>query len=215
MQCAEKRSPAQTRRDETKKKKKLEIGIDSPTREEVSQLLKSVRGPFRPFLIAAAYTGMRASELRGLRWCDVDFDAQPIHVRQRADRYGEFDAPKSDAGTRSIPVGPFVINTLKQWRNDRKKEVAKFDQKADFDPVFLTQRGTVQKYTNIRKQQPIPFMKEAGVVDEEGKAKYTGLHAFWQFHCSWLLNRKEAGGRGATPAGRAEAYGSYCARIDL
>lgn len=88
------------------------------------------------------------------------------------------------------------MNTLERWRNDRKKEVAKFNQKADLDLVFPTQRVTVQQYTNIRKQQPIPLMKEAGVVDEEGKAKYTDLHSFWHLYCSWLLNRKEAGGLG-------------------
>jgi integrase len=31
------------------------------------------------------FCGLRASELRGLRWIDVDFEARLINVAQRAD----------------------------------------------------------------------------------------------------------------------------------
>jgi hypothetical protein len=36
-------------------------------------------------------------------------------LRQRADRYNEMGKPKSEAGERTIPLGPFVVNTLKEW----------------------------------------------------------------------------------------------------
>ena len=70
----------------------------------------------RPFLITAIFTGLRSSELRGLRWVDVDLKNGELHVRQRADRYNEMGKPKSEAGERIIPLGPFVVNTLKEWR---------------------------------------------------------------------------------------------------
>jgi integrase len=34
----------------------------------------------------------------------------------------------------------------------------------------------------------------AGVVNAEGGAKYTGLHALRHFYASWLINRKRDGG---------------------
>ena len=43
-------------------------------------------GRWRPLLLTAIFTGLRASELRGLRWADVDLDKRELHVRQRADR---------------------------------------------------------------------------------------------------------------------------------
>ena len=61
---------------------------------------------------------MRLSELRGLRWSDVDIDAGVIHVRQRADTWGTIGPTKSRAGKRDIPLAPIVVNTLKQWRAD-------------------------------------------------------------------------------------------------
>jgi integrase len=71
---------------------------------------------WRPLIVTAIFTGMRASELRGLRWCDVDLDAGTIRVTQRADAWGKIGSPKSAAGTRSIPLTPMVINTLRQWK---------------------------------------------------------------------------------------------------
>ena len=51
-------------------------------------------------VVTAVFTGLRASELRGLRWEDVDLDHGELTVRQRADRWGSIGSPKSDAGKR-------------------------------------------------------------------------------------------------------------------
>jgi integrase len=42
-------------------------------------------------------------------------------------------------------------------------------------------------------------MVRAVVVNEEGKAKYSGLHSLRHFYASWLINRKEDGGLGLPP----------------
>ena len=55
-------------------------------------------------MLTAIFTGLRASELRGLRWQDVDLKSGELHVRQRADRYSEIGKPKSKAGTRTVPL---------------------------------------------------------------------------------------------------------------
>jgi integrase len=56
------------------------------------------------------FTGLRASELRGLAWKDIDLTAgSSLTVRQRTDRYCEIGSPKSSAGQRSIPLLPIVV----------------------------------------------------------------------------------------------------------
>jgi integrase len=40
---------------------------------------------WRTLVLVAVFCGLRASELRGLRWADVDFDARLVCVSQRAD----------------------------------------------------------------------------------------------------------------------------------
>jgi integrase len=38
--------------------------------------------------LTAIFSGLRASEIRGLRFIDIDLDRNELHVRQRADAYG-------------------------------------------------------------------------------------------------------------------------------
>ena len=92
---------------------KLAAGRDIPSKKEVQTMLAMADGRWRPLLITAIFTGMRSSELRGLTWVDVDFEQKVIHVRQRADHWGEIGAPKSAAGDRKIPMSPMVANALR------------------------------------------------------------------------------------------------------
>jgi integrase len=94
----------------------LRAGVDFPTMSELNTLIENSAGRWRPFVITAIFTGMRLSELRGLRWSDVDLDAGVIHVRQRADGWRKIGPTKSKAGMRDIPLTPMALNTLKQWR---------------------------------------------------------------------------------------------------
>ena len=64
-------------------------------------------------LLTAIFTGLRISELRGLRWDDVDLKRAELHVRQRADRYNTIGKPKSAAGERVIPLPPMLVNMLR------------------------------------------------------------------------------------------------------
>ena len=94
----------------------LREGRDFPSRAELKMLLDKAPPRWRAFIVTAVFTGMRASELRGLRWTDVDFDRGVIQVRQRADAWGNLGAPKSAAGKRDIPLTPLALNTLRTRR---------------------------------------------------------------------------------------------------
>jgi integrase len=82
----------------------VRAGVDFPSMSELNLLIDSAAPRWRPFIVTAIFTGMRMSELRGLRWSDVDLDAGIIHVRQRADDWGTMGPPKSRAGKRDIPL---------------------------------------------------------------------------------------------------------------
>jgi integrase len=54
-------------------KKRVEAGVDFPTKDEIRRIIEAAEeGRWRTVLIVAAFTGLRASELRGLRWSDID-----------------------------------------------------------------------------------------------------------------------------------------------
>ena len=66
---------------------KLKEGVDFPSKAEIRALLDTVSDRWRAFFVVAIFTGLRASELRGLRWADVDLDAGKLTVSQRADAW--------------------------------------------------------------------------------------------------------------------------------
>ncbi|CDZ60455.1 Site-specific recombinase, phage integrase family [Neorhizobium galegae bv. orientalis] len=185
------------RRQEKRQKGKLEVGVDIPTREEIKALVAALDDHWRPLLVTAIFTGMRSSELRGLRWQDVNFKKGEISVNQRADQFKAIGPTKSEAGVRAIPVPPLVIAALKAH---------KLKQPNGAHLVFANPDGEPRSHTNIINKGLMPAMMRAGVtvesaeLDEDGKlilkAKYTGLHALRHFYASWLINRKEDGGLG-------------------
>jgi len=125
--------------------------IRVPEKEEVRRLIEAATERFRPTLVVSVLCGLRASELRGLRWGDVDLNAHLIHVRQRADAFNAFGDPKSAAGRRSVPLGPLVTNVLKQWKLACPPSPS--------DLVFPSRRGTVQgarKYSQAAFQTTLP-----------------------------------------------------------
>ena len=143
-------------------------------------------------MMTLIFTGLRASELRGLRWQDVDLDARKLHVRQRADIWGTMDHPKSQAGERSIPLSRHVVNALREWKLACPK--------SELDLVFASRNGTPLNHANIVSQGLMPLLMRAGICvpNEKGnmEAKYKGLHCFRHFYASWCLNRIEDGGLG-------------------
>lgn len=181
--------------------KRLQYGIDIPTMAEVRAILSTVEGRYRPLLITAIFTGLRASELRGLMWRDVDFEKAQLHVRQRADKYHVLGMPKSDAGQRTIPLTPMVMNSLNEWRL--------VCPKGDLNLVFPNGEGNVEWHQNIIKRGLLPTMVKAGVTVSTGKfdgagnpiaaAKYTGLHALRHWFASWCINSKADGGLELSP----------------
>lgn len=182
--------------------KRLKVGVDIPEPAEIRALLKAAEGRTRPFLMLAVTTGLRASELRGLRWSDVDFKRKGLHVRQRADRYRQIGPPKSEAGERTVPIPTETLACLREWR------LACPPGKLGL--VFPTGFGTIESHANLINRVLAPTMIAAGVSvvkkdaggkvvhDKKGKpirlAKYTGLHALRHFFASWCINRKVDGG---------------------
>jgi integrase len=76
-----------------------------------------VLGPvLRVVVLAAAMTGLRQSELLGLRWRDVDWAAQRIRVRNTFVRGEHSTDGKSDLSTRrSVPMTDRLAGELDRW----------------------------------------------------------------------------------------------------
>jgi integrase len=168
-------------------KKKLKTGVDIPTPDEIKRMIHAAKDAgSRSRLLTLAFTGLRSSELRGLRWSDVNLSHSELHVKQRIDPYGEIGQPKSDSGDRVIPFGPLVLNALKQWKLACPK--------GELGLVFPDAQGQSERHVTMLRRIVWPVQIAAGVVNGKGAAKYPGIHAFRHFYASWLINRKADGG---------------------
>lgn len=189
------------RRQEKRAKGRLKVGVDIPTPAEVKAIIGALTGRWRPLLLTAIFTGLRASELRGLRWSDVDLKRAEVRVHQRADAFNDIGRPKSISGERTVPITPGVVSALREWKLACPN--------GDLGLVFPNGSGKVEQLNNIVRRGWQPAQVAAGVAvdtgkrDDEGKpiltAKYGGLHALRHFYASWCINRREDSGLGLPP----------------
>ncbi len=81
-----------------------------PTHEEVTTLLNAVRGTrYEMPVVFAAFLGMRRGEIVALRWEDIDFENNCIHICRAVamdDLKKEWveKSPKTYSGTRTVPI---------------------------------------------------------------------------------------------------------------
>jgi integrase len=175
-----------------KEKRRLEPGRDFPKPAEITRLLAAAKDDTkgRALLLILAFTGLRASEIRGLRWSDIELNTCKLHVRQRVDEYNVIGVPKSDSSVRTIPLDPDVmVPALREWKLKSPP--------SDF--VFSTRTGKPQDYNGLVRGTLDPVMRAAHlVVGKDQEPKYTP-HAFRHFFASWCINSKADGGRELPP----------------
>lgn len=181
-------------------KKRLCVGDDIPSPEEIRALLAHSAGYYRPHLITLVFTGMRISELLGLPWRDVDLARARVRITQRADRQGRLGAPKSASGRREIPLPPIAVNTLREWEGRCPASKAGL--------VFPRRDGEVENYKAVIRNGLWPPQLAAGLMKRDSfSPKYPGLHALRHFYASWCINRKADGGLELPPKAVQERLG--------
>jgi integrase len=158
----------------------LEVGVDVPTPDEAGTLLRHAQGRARVRLALALFTGLRASEMRRLRWADIDLAGNPLHVRQRADWWGSMGNPKSKKGRRTIPLIPLVANALKEWR-------LAVPPGADDNLVFLGQHGRPLSHSALMVGLD-RVQRGVGIVGADGEPKYSP-HKLRHFFASWMIDQ--------------------------
>jgi len=151
--------------------------VTVPTREHVNAMIAAAAPRWRVLIMTAAYTGLRASELRALTWQNVDLKAGTITVSQRADRWGTIGSPKSASSRRTVPLMPDL------WAALREHQIA---SKPGAELVFATERGGVLAHSNMAERAFGNAQRLAGLVDQDGRPVYT-VHALRHFAASMFI----------------------------
>jgi len=146
--------------------------------EEVRRILSAAKEPQRTMYWLAAETGMRAGELAGLRWADVDLELLTVRVMQSV-WHGKVQDPKTANAVRMFALSPQLVSHLRTFKDSWRPNTDGL--------LFATRNGTPVDMNLLVKRKLHPLLKELAILVPKG----TGLHAFRHTNSS-LMDRLSA-----------------------
>ncbi|NLL89474.1 MAG: site-specific integrase [Firmicutes bacterium] len=140
------------------------------TEGESKKLLETaleLKEPFYALYVLALTTGMRASELLGLQWRDIDFANSRLAVRRVLVKDSlEFSEPKTKLARRSITLTDLAVNALKKHAEEQAKiGNTKSNWSNTSGLVFCDSLGGPMRYQNLIRRHFKPLLMKAELRD--------------------------------------------------
>ncbi len=140
--------------------KKKEIRPLTP--EQARTFLEAARGErFEALFVVAVHCGLRAGELLGLKWDDVDLEAGALRVRRTLSETGDgpiFEPPKNGKG-RNVPLTNTAVQALRDHLARQMQEIGGGYE--DRGLVFASQTGNTMSASNLVNRNFKPLLKRA------------------------------------------------------
>jgi integrase len=123
---------------------------------ETYQFLLAARGDRNEVLYQLVLaTGLRQSEVLGLKWSDLDIDNSNLTVQRQLKRNiknGDyFKTTKTASGRRSIKIGKQTLEKLKEHRKNQALEKMEVESWEENDLIFPSRLGTPLNQSNLLK----------------------------------------------------------------
>lgn len=126
--------------------------VDPFSLNEVKQFLATIRPDFKNYYSVRFFSGMRTSEIDGLKWCHVDFDRRHILIRETI-VMGQEDTTKTDSSQRAIEMSQPVFEALES-QFKVTGSLSRF--------VFCNRQGLPFNYSNITNRVWYPTLRLLG-----------------------------------------------------
>ena len=123
------------------------------TLAEVWLFLKHVRADYKPYYTIRFFTGMRTSEIDGLKWECINFDRREISIREALVN-GEMGPTKTLGSQRDIAISQLVYDGLQEQK-------ARTYGKSEF--VFCNSKGNPMEYRNVNRRVWKPTLALLGL----------------------------------------------------
>ncbi|MDO5542050.1 MAG: DUF3596 domain-containing protein [Acinetobacter sp.] len=133
--------------------KESRIDVTPFTLQEVQRILSTVREDFRPYYTVRFFTGMRTSEIDGLRWKNVNFQRREIYIKEALVN-GELGETKTYGSDRVIQMSERVYQALLDQKNMIKNH-------SEF--VFSTREGNPLDYRLVNRRVWHPLLRYLGL----------------------------------------------------
>jgi integrase len=139
------------------------------TLDEVWKILNNVREDFRIYYLVRFFTGMRTSEIDGLRWKNVDLSRREILVREALVE-GELGETKTIGSNREIQMSQLVYEAL-------AKQHQITAPKSEF--VFCSRNGDPLGYRNVNRRVWHPTLMLLGIKARRAYQTRHTAATFW------------------------------------
>lgn len=120
--------------------------------EQVWAFLGTVRPEFKNYFKTRFFTGMRTSEIDGLKWKYVDFERCTISIRETY-VHGRMDTTKTAGSHREIQMSTIIYEAL----------LSQHEVSGQQEFVFCNAKGKPLDKTNIRERIWKPTLKKLGM----------------------------------------------------
>lgn len=127
------------------------------TPEEFRALLGELQEPYQTMALVSGCLGLRASEVMGLKWQDVNWQDLSVYV-SRSVVAGRTEATKTEASQKPVLLDPDLAAALLRWRGQAPDV-------SDSDFVFAGDSGKPRWEGMILKDYIKPAAIRAGIGD--------------------------------------------------
>jgi integrase len=142
------------------------------TVDQLRKILSIAEEPWKTLYCLLALEGLRAGEVLGLQWRDIDFDRKLLHIRRSA-WYGKIQTTKSQASDAVLPIPSALVEILTAHRANWTLNPEGF--------LFVTRNGRPPSSNKVVEYHLWTLLDALGIPR-------CGLHAFRHSHASLLLD---------------------------
>jgi len=174
-------------RKETNKKKKA---LSADERKKVIRAIERST-TYKPIIYTMIGMGLRIGEVLALKWDDIDFHGDTMHISKAAKstpeisekgevlgRSMQISGTKTACSVRTLPLPQMVKDALKEWK---KVYIQRFKASDVDNLVFPNKDGQLRSYSGFSNQ----FRR---YLDEKGLDKVT-FHQFRHTFATMMLER--------------------------
>ena len=151
--------------------------------EQAFRIMMESGEPYRTLAFLVAVTGLRISEALGLKWCDLDYERQLIHLRRVWVGNELVPRLKTDGSEAPVPLGDLLADALHSWHRNTL-----YAKPEDWIFPSTKMKGKTPLSASMMAKDKIrPAAINAGIRLERGQR--FGFHNFRHSLATFLISR--------------------------
>jgi len=151
--------------------------------EQAFRIMMELEEPYRTLVFLVAVTGLRISEALGLKWGDLDYNRQMIHLRRVWVGKDIVEQLKTDDSAAPVPLGGLLADTLRGWNQN-----SPYTNSDDWVFPSFKLKGKTPLSASIMAADKIrPAALKVGIRLEPGQR--FGFHNFRHSLATFLVSR--------------------------